>query len=100
MNRFGEYVAHVRAKRMLLQRDIASQLGISVTYYSELERGTRPPKPLTMNGCLERLAQILEIDPDILYFYAGCLPPDIRTEDHTVREIIAAFTALREALKK
>jgi transcriptional regulator with XRE-family HTH domain len=71
--RFGRYIRSKRLAnpRELRQLDVANHLGISLTYYSQIEVGTK--KPLE-GGKLERLAKFLELTDEetaLMYDLAG-----------------------------
>jgi len=92
----GEYIAHQRKVRSIRQKDLASTLEISIQYMHDIEKGNRQfPRHL-----VPKLAAVFKIDPDLLYFYIGILPPDIFDYPFGFRDerILAAFASLRDAL--
>jgi transcriptional regulator with XRE-family HTH domain len=63
---------------------------------TDLERTRRPGMSLAL---LEQLPRALRLDPDVVYFWGGHLPPDIRTGKLSEAAIVAAWAAWRAVLK-
>ena len=79
---FGSEMRRAReAAKLTLNRfsDILEALGgprYGCTYLSQIERGLRnPPRS---DEYVRRIAQVLEIDPDWMFYLAGRIPPDYR----------------------
>lgn len=95
----AEALVSARKTKGCFAKDVARQAGISPQYLSDLEQGTREPS----DEVLVRLANVLDLDTDILWFCRGKLPPDIlpnfTTRYNCNEHITAAFDAMRAALK-
>jgi transcriptional regulator with XRE-family HTH domain len=101
MKSFGQAVTEARKKAGLTQKEVAGRLKredgrpVDPPYLNSLEHDHRYPPD---NYLIERLAKILGISPDVLYFYANRLPADIKREaEHA--SIEAAYQAFRKTLK-
>lgn len=93
--RFGEEITARREHLEIRQHELARRLGISAQYLNDIEHGRRRPLRARL---VSRMARELEIDPDILWFRAGRIPPDILHQDPLQPEIIRAMRGLRETL--
>lgn len=60
---FGDFIRTCRRNRELTLQEVADELGVSVVYVSEVERGKRPP---FVAERLEKLAKILHVDTRLL----------------------------------
>lgn len=69
------------AEIKMSQAELARQTGLSQTYINHVAKGNRT---LTKPETIRKVADILDIDPDELWFANGKLPPD------TIKEIIRA----------
>jgi transcriptional regulator with XRE-family HTH domain len=68
----GGYLREERERAGLSQRQLASRVGIHNSYLARLESGeTAHPSP----DVVQRIADVLEIDPTDLYAYIGVVPP-------------------------
>ena len=94
----GSYIASLRFQHALRMRDLASSLGISTPYLSQIEHGTRlNPSPLLIRYIAEKLSLSKDETLTLYDLYAeatGQLPPDI-TEYLTGNQV--ALQALRQA---
>lgn len=91
----GDLVRSVRRERGLTLRALGKLMGVSAAYISDIERGNRRP---TSDAVLQLLAPALDIDPDIVWFTAGRIPPDLRDRT-TDRDVVRqAFAAMRTVL--
>lgn len=71
---FGLYLKQLRVNLKRSQESVARDVGVSLTYYNKLERGTAdPPSAET----LERLVSVLGADRDTLYHLAGKIPAEV-----------------------
>ena len=64
MSRFGDYLKEKRQEKMKTTRNMASDLGVSVSYISELESGVKMPpnsKDEKYNNLVDRIASYLEL---------------------------------------
>ena len=68
---FGEAIAQARRGRGLNGKDMAQRARISPQYLSDIERGRRSPGG---ERIIERLAEILDMDPDYLFFLTDRIP--------------------------
>ena len=97
-NTLGSYIASLRFQHALRMRDLASSLGISTPYLSQIEHGIRlNPSPLLIRSIAEKLSLSKDEALTLYDLYAeatGQLPPDI-TEYLTGNQ--AAIQALRQA---
>lgn len=67
MNRFGEYLKKKRLDKGITTRNMASDLGVSVSYISELESGVKMPpnsKDEKYNNLVDKIATYLELDDE------------------------------------
>lgn len=99
---FGNVIFEARMRLGLKQEDLAQRIKkedgkpISKQYLSEIERGTRnPPSDLIIN----QFAVVLKVHPDVLYFHAGRLSPDVRDIQVSHEIIIEAFRVFRERIE-
>lgn len=92
---FGSSVRAARRNRELTQLCLATRLGISFQYLSDIELGNRTP---TCDHLLEGLARELCVDLDYLYYLAGLFPPGERGRYgvEEFRERMAAFRKRRD----
>jgi Predicted transcriptional regulators len=96
MSTFGSIIHDSRTKKNLTLAELASQTGYSSQYLCDIEKGYREPS----SGILiEKLSSKLDINSDILYFYAGKIPRDIKNIEASDEQILEAFKVLRKALK-
>jgi transcriptional regulator with XRE-family HTH domain len=100
---FGRVLNDARKSANLTQRDLAAQVlkedgqPISAPYLHDIEHDRRnPPSPYL----IEQLAKALAIDADVLYYWAGVLPDDVRRTDVSDKKIRSAFRAFRNAINK
>ena len=95
--RFGREIAAARERRGLRQKELSARLGISAQYLNDIEHGRRRPLRARL---VNRMARELDVDPDILWFRAGRIPPDILHQDPAPESIIPAMRALRETIRR
>jgi predicted transcriptional regulator len=62
----------------LQQQEAAKRIGICASFLHDIEAGWRRPG---LNR-VAKIAEVLEIDKDVLYIYMGMLPPDIAASSH------------------
>ena len=70
----GAAIRAGRIKENLSQVELAERLGVIQSYISQLERGDRM---LADPAAIVRIAQAIDLDPDILLAAYGVVPPDI-----------------------
>jgi transcriptional regulator with XRE-family HTH domain len=97
----GEVVAEARRKAKRSQKELAALIkredgkAISPQYLNDIEHNRRnAPAHL-----IEQFARILEVPADLLYYWAGSLPKDLRSPDAEDSRIIAAFGAFRRQFR-
>jgi transcriptional regulator with XRE-family HTH domain len=100
---FGQIIAEARKKANLSQKELAARIKkedgqpISPQYLNDIERDRRnPPSDLL----IEQFAAILMIEKDVLYFYAGELPSDVKDTQTDSEHVVAAYKAFRKALRE
>jgi transcriptional regulator with XRE-family HTH domain len=100
---FGRVLNEARKTAGLTQRELAARIKkedgepISAPYLHDLEHGNRnPPSP----HLIKQIAEALEVDVDVLFYWAGVLPDDVRRADIDERQIVAAFRAFRKEINK
>ncbi len=75
---FGKDLKAAREKKGLTLRYVALQAGISATYLSKIEREEFKPCGVEK---LTKIAEVLELDPDVTCLKAGKIP-------HWIKDII------------
>lgn len=94
----------VREKRMALgltQREFATRVrfedghSISATYLCLIEQGLYKPR----GHIIAEFARVLGVNPDVFFYMAGRVPPDVCEIDATNEELEAAFEAFRRVLR-
>lgn len=102
MKTFGELIAEGRKGAKLTQRELAARVKmedgrpISAPYLNDLEHNLRhPPR----GYLIERFAQELGLQADLLYFAAGKVPSDIQPREAGEGQVLAAYRAFRRELK-
>jgi transcriptional regulator with XRE-family HTH domain len=99
---FGSLVAEARKRAKLSQKELAARVKkengvpISPQYLNDIEHDRRnAPAHL-----IEEFAKVLQIQPDLLYYWAGTLPHDLRREKVDPERVASAYKAFRKAFKK
>ncbi len=98
---FGQIISANRKKHGLSQKDLAQLVvkedgsPISPQYLNDIERDRRNAPPEYLIG---RLAAVLQLDSDYLYYLAGQIPEDLRAGGHSQEKVQEAFVAFRRAL--
>ena len=77
---FGEYLRRERQRRYehdaaFSLRAMATRVGIEPSYLSKVERGQQPPPS---EQTISRLAEDLDLDPDVLLALAGKVSSDLQ----------------------
>lgn len=93
----GTYILQRMQGMYPTQKALADRLGISEQYLSDIINGRREP---TTTKLLIDLAAALYVNSDVMFFYAGVLPPDIAGESADELSICEAFLAMRRGLQK
>lgn len=95
MSVLGDLVREERKRRGLTLQQLADAAGFSAAYISDIEKGNRRP---TTDTFLSGVAGPLGIESDIVYYYAGRIPPDLRNLDVSEADVVGAFAAFRAVL--
>lgn len=98
----GQFMSGRRKEVGISQQDMAALLKnrdgkpLSSSYFNYLERDRgKPPDYL-----LDQIAEILRVSPDVLYFWAKRVPPDLEPDENAdPRRVAAAYQAFRRELK-
>ena len=102
MKTFGQAIVAARKNAGLTQKAVAACLrrsdgrAVMPPYLNDLEHDRRHPPE---NTVIEQLAQVLNVSPDFLYFYARRLPANVEG-DFDEGSIEAAYRAFREELQQ
>ena len=91
----GDYLKEQRVAAQLTLRQLAEQAGVSNPYLSQIERGLRRPSA----EVLQRIAKVLRISAEQLYFRAGIASPQDSTAG-SVELAILGDTRLTERQKQ
>jgi transcriptional regulator with XRE-family HTH domain len=98
----GETISDNRKKlgytqKYLAQR-IQKEVGTPITaqYLNDIEHDRRSPSSPVI---IEQFAKELQLEPEVLYFQAGALPPDLQNRTAPNERVVAAFQAFRKQLE-
>ncbi|TWU54780.1 anaerobic benzoate catabolism transcriptional regulator [Rubripirellula tenax] len=75
---FGQRVRQIRCARQLTQRELAEQLGVSISYISKVENETLHFGDYPSAKFIHKLSEQLEADEDELLLLADKVPDDLR----------------------
>ncbi len=98
---FGRLIAAARKQAGLSQKELAASVlkedgrPISPQYLNDIEHDRRNPPSEFL---IERFAEALGMNPDLLYFQAGELPRDVRSADADEERVVAAYKAFRQEI--
>lgn len=99
---FGRAIADARKKTNLSLRELAEQIKkedgspISPQYLNDLEHDRRN---VPADFLLQQFAQVLNIPIEILYYYAGEIPSELRGMQVDQIQVIEAYKAFRRKLQ-
>jgi transcriptional regulator with XRE-family HTH domain len=99
---FGETIRNKRKQILLSQKELAGKVlkedgtPISPQYLNDIEQGKRNPDS---DGMIEQFAKVLDLEKDVLYFWARKIPADLARLNAQPEKIAKAYTAFRKALK-
>ena len=103
MSILGKLITTRRKQLGLQQKQLAARLknrdekALSATYLNYIESG----RGLPPDYLLEQIAANLKLPPEVLYFWAQRMPPDVvPTEYIDADHIMAAFRLFQAALKR
>lgn len=88
---FGRTLRTLRIARGLRQIEVARAAGISIQYINNLEAGRSHPKD---DDILERLAHALGVQPGVVCYAAGVIPPSLRGRTMNPVTIMAGWMAM------
>lgn len=88
----GITIRKIREQKGLLQKQVASDLGIGYTNYNKLENGNREPSVKE----LQLLAKLFDMTVDQILNYEGELPKEVTLEDKPEFERIKLINQLDE----
>ena len=107
MSRFGDYLRDKRQEKMKTVRNMASNLGVSVSYISELESGIKMPpnsKEEKYNNLVDRIAIYLELTEEEAAKLRNLADSDLGAKGYLsndmteyVNNVPLAMAALRKA---
>lgn len=92
----GEIIRRQRELAALPMRQLATAVGISNPYLSQIERGLREPS----EAVLDAIAESLATTADALYAEAGYVEPDGEDEDGSLLDAIEAAEELTAAQRR
>ncbi len=101
MKTFGKAVRERRKALGLTQRELATRVrfedghSISATYLCLIEHDVYTPRV----HIITQLARVLGMNPDVFFYLAGRVPPDVCELDATNEQLEAAFEAFRLVLR-
>jgi len=99
---FGCVVAEARKKLGLSQKELATKIikedgePISPQYLNDIEHDRRSP---SSDHIIEQFSKVLSIKPEVLYYWAGKFPKDIKENPADEAKVVRAYTAFRKAIK-
>lgn len=99
---FGDAISKRRKEKKMSQKDLASQImreddqSISPQYLNDIEHDRRSP---SSEMIIQQLADVLELNPDVLYFLAGKFPADLVSQKTTPQKIEEAMVAFRRTIQ-
>jgi transcriptional regulator with XRE-family HTH domain len=100
---FGRVLADARKKANLSQKELAAKIKkedgqpISAQYLNDIEHDRRNPPS---GHLLEQFSRELDTPVEYLYYWAGELPADLKGQDAKKEQVVAAYQAFRQELKK
>src|SRR3990167_7283677 len=99
---FGSTIADARKKLTMSQKELAEKIKkedgtpISPQYLNDIERDRRSP---TSEPMIEQFAKVLGLDGDVLLFWAGKIPEEVKRGRVSDEKIVSAYRAFRKTLK-
>lgn len=70
----GEFIRYNRIKNKILAKDLASKLGISQSYYSDIERERREPYSRVFYWKISNIFKLDDVDYSYLLLLANLAP--------------------------
>jgi len=99
---FGKTIADARKRLLMSQKELAEKIKkedgtpISPQYLNDIERDRRSP---TSDHMIEQFAKVLDLDRDVLLFWAGKIPEEVKRGRVSEEKIVSAYRAFRKTLK-
>lgn len=100
---FGRVIAEARKKCGLSQKELAAKIvkedgeAISPQYLNDIERDRRRP---SSDHMIEQFSKALGVKREILHYWAGTLPRDIKEKQTDEAKVIKAYQAFRRAIRE
>lgn len=100
---FGQAIGRARKEKGWAQKDLAARIlredgeAISPQYLNDIEHDRRSPSSDRM---VQQFAEVLDIDPDWLYYLAGRFPEDVRMKQLSPNQVAQAMVAFRSGSRK
>ena len=92
----GENIKRIREQKGLLQKEVATELGLDKSSYSKLEKDMREVKVSE----LQKLSSLFNMTIDQIVSFEGAIPKEITIEDKNSVEQIKLINQLDEDDKK
>ena len=92
---FGERIRAERMRQRMPQKGLAALAQVSPQYLGDIEHGRRGAPP---DEVIDRLAAALGCFADLVYFWAGRLPPRLRDTDAGYDAILDGLALLYGAI--
>lgn len=92
----GMNIKRIRGQKGLLQKEVASELGLDKSSYSKLEKDIREVKVAE----LQKLSALFDMTIDQIVNFEGDTPKEITVEDKTAVEQLKLIGQLDEEDKK
>jgi transcriptional regulator with XRE-family HTH domain len=92
----AENIKSIREENGLLQKDVATHIGVDKSTYSKIEKGTRE---VTVSE-LQKKAQLFNISLDQLVNYDGNMPKEVVLEEKNAVEQMRLIQQLEEEDKQ
>jgi transcriptional regulator with XRE-family HTH domain len=99
---FGVAVSQRRKEKKMSQKELAAlikredDLSISPQYLNDIEHDRRSPSSEML---IKQLANVLDMNEDVLYFLAGKIPADLVNQQPTPEKIERAMVAFRQTIR-
>lgn len=100
--KFGEIIEEARVKAELNQKQLAARIlkedgeHISAPYLNDILSSRRTP---TSDHMIEQFSKVLNIQPELLYYAAGKIPPWVYDPKADKECVLDAFEAFKQALQ-
>jgi transcriptional regulator with XRE-family HTH domain len=88
----SESIKRFREERGLLQKQVATELGLGVSHYSKIENGQREASV----KILDKLAKFYGVTIDAIVHLNGEVPQEVKIEDKTTLEQMKLIQELNE----